>query len=77
MNSRPNALALAIAFAVLCGIWGEFPIAAKVGTEASRLLVAAVRFLLAGAVGRRGPCAGRLAPPHRRYLGVLFLIFWP
>jgi drug/metabolite transporter (DMT)-like permease len=76
VSSRPNPLVIALAFAVLCAIWGEFPIAAKVGTEGQPpFLVAGVRFILAGLLlGGVAAARGASLRLDTRYLGVLFLI---
>lgn len=49
LGGGSSPLALALGFAALCAIWGEFPVATKVGiTNQPPMLVVGMRFTLAG-----------------------------
>lgn len=72
----PSAWSIAIGFAVLCIIWGEFPITAKIGTSGQPpFLVAGSRFVLAGLIlGLAARLRGTSLRLDRGYLSALFLI---
>jgi drug/metabolite transporter (DMT)-like permease len=75
-SGRPLPITVALAFVVLCLVWGEFPVAAKVGIEGQPpFLVAGARFTLAGLLlGLAARARGaRLRLDRRQFRVVLFI----